>query len=219
MSDDTERNAGIVEILSPVILTFPNLLVPKPFTRNGKAVGEPKYSGNLEMAQDHPQLAALKARAAAVAKAKFPGVSFKDLVFPFTNGDKLADAAKAKKRDREFSRGKVILAARSKFAPSLSVIVNAQITEFDESNRAVAGRHFYSGAEVLARVNFVAYDGVGEGGKPGVTAYLGMVLATGKGKRLTGGASAAEVFKGYVGTASAEDPVGGSAFSDDEIPT
>jgi len=45
-----------------------------------------------------------------------------------------------------------------------------------------------------------------------VTAYLNMVCVTEKGPKLAGGGqSASEVFKGYIGTTSQEDPTGGEA--------
>jgi hypothetical protein len=72
---------------------------------------------------------------------------------------------------------------------------------------------FYFGVEVLPQFNFVAYDGVGNN-LDGVTAYLNMVFTTNKGKRLSGGASAAETFKGYAGHTSTEDPTAGGG---DEI--
>ena len=75
-------------------------------------------------------------------------------------------------------------------------------------------KKFFFGAEVYAQVNLVAYKGVGAN-PDGVTAYLNMVVATGKGTRITSAKSASEVFSGYAGRVSDEDPTAGG---DDEIP-
>jgi hypothetical protein len=212
MSDDNE---GVISITKPVILTFPNLdearAVKGP---NGKPSGEPKFSANFEIEADHEDLAALKARAVAVAKAKWPGRDLKELAFPFSSGDKLADKAAAKKKDREFSRGKAVLVSRSKFQPNLSVVEGGKIVEIDGNDKGKVKKLFYSGVRVLAQFNFTAYDGVGAN-PDGVTAYLNKVLSLNQGTRLTGGASSAEVFKDYIGAATDYDPTEGL---DDEIP-
>lgn len=211
-----QANEGTINVANSTVMTFPNLLEPKAVTINGKTSGDPKYSVNLEFDPASPDLAACKAKAAAVARAKWPGVEFNTLAFPFTAGDKLADKAKAKGKDREFSRGKVVLTARSKYQPRLSVIENGKIRDLEgDAIKAMGRTAFFSGAEVLAQVNFVAYDAVGNN-PPGVAAYINMVVSTQKGTKLTGGASAAEVFSGYIGTSSSEDPTGGAGS--EEIP-
>jgi hypothetical protein len=215
---------GIYSLTKPVILAHPNLAVARAFGPKGRESGTPKFSANLVLDRDSDDLKALQALAAQVAKAKWPGRPFKDadpkktIQFPFTNGDKLADKRKAAgKSDGEFQRGKVIIAARSKYAPRLSALQGGKVVDFEDENaRKAALPLFYFGAEVLAQLNLVAYDGVGAN-PDGVCAYLNMVFATGKGKRLSGGVSAAESFKGYAGTASYEDPTGGVDSLDDEI--
>lgn len=206
MADSTE---GYIEINKPVMTSFPQLFEAKAVMRKGKPTGEPKFSANFEFhpVNDKAELDALKAKAAAVAKAKWPGRDLKELAFPFTSGDKLAEKAKAKGKDRDFSKGKVVLTARSKYEPRLSVIENGKLVDYEGDRRPTCKSKFYSGVEVLFQVNFQAYDAVDEDGKAGVTAYLNMVVSLNKGKKLAGGgSSAAEVFKGYVGVASAEDP-------------
>lgn len=213
----SEAKEGTVETTVPVILTFPNLDEARAVkNKAGKASGDPKFSVNLEFDADSADLAAMKAEAVKVARAKWPGVDVKTLKFPFTSGTVLADKAKDKGKDREFSRGKAVLTARSKYQPRLSTVKGGSAVDIDGDDKALVKKLFYSGCQVLAQVNFQAYDAVNDDGKDGVTAYINMVMSLNKGTRLTGGASAAEVFKGYIGTSSAEDPTGGELM-DDEI--
>ena len=215
MSEDKDQ--GIYNLTSPVQSVFPNLIEPRAVGPKGKEQGKPKYSLNFVFDPDSEDLAKLKSLAAKLAKAKWPSRDLKELRFPFSNGDKLADKQKAKGKDAEFYRGKVVLVSRSQYEPRLSVIQNGGITDLEGDARVAAKGKFYHGVEVLAQVNLVAYDGVGEDGKDGVTAYLNMVLSTNKGDKLSGGASAAEVFSGYAGVSTTEDPTEGSDL-DDEIP-
>lgn len=212
----SEQNEGVFSLSEPQTLTFPNLLEAKAVQVKGKPSGEPKYSSNFEFEPASADLAAAKAKAVAVARAKWPGRDLKELSFPFTDGNKLADKAKAKDKDREFSRGKVVVTARSKYQPRLSVVEGGKIVDLEGDAIKARSRVFYSGVQALAQFNFVAYDGVGAN-PDGVTAYLNMVVSLNKGKKLAGGASASEVFKGYIGTASNEDPTAGDGL-DDEIP-
>lgn len=207
---------GIYTLTSPAILLFANLLEPKPFIKNGKQQGEPKYSASLVFTAEHPDLKAMKEKAASLARTKWPDKPFSELAFPFSNGEKQADKRKAKgKDDGEFLRGQVVLKSSSKYEPRLSVLIGGRIVDLEtEALKALHKKLFYNGVEVLGQLNFVAYDPIGENAKGGVTAYLNMVLSTGKGKRLSGGATASEVFKGYVGSVSAEDPTGGDNLDD-----
>lgn len=216
---ETTQQPGQVNLTKPVVATFLNLAEPKSVMRNGKPTGEPKYSINLEFPADHPDLVPLKAKAVEMAQAKWPGADLKTLAFPFANGNKLADDAAAKGKDREFSRGKAVLAARSKYQPRLSVLDGGKIRDLtdDTAIKAAMRDAFYSGVEVLAQVNFVAYDPVGNN-PAGVACYINMVLSTKRGAKLTsGGASAAEVFKDYIGTTSDEDPTGGAGTGLDDL--
>lgn len=240
MSTTDEKNAGLFQINQPTVSTFPNLLEAKAVQRNGKATGEPKFSLNIEIdPETQPDLKrAIQAKALEIARAKWPGRDFAKeaaktytdqdgsvqkklptFVFPWSNGTELADNAKAKGKDREFSRGKLVLTARSKFQPGLSAIVGGKLVEYGDTVPVASSKaYFYSGVEVLVEVNFQAYDGVGETGADGVTAYLNKVLSTNKGKKLaSGGASAAETFSGYLGSISNVDPTAGADL-DDEIP-
>lgn len=226
------KTDGIFNLTQPVIMAFPQLFEAKAFKENGKEKGEPKYSANLVFPGDSEDLKGLKTLAAKLARAKWPdkpfslttqeGVKIPQIIFPFTSGEILADTRKKKgKDDGEYMRGKVVIAVRSKYEPRLSYLQNGKIVECegDMAKTAAKGK-FYPGVEVLAQLNLVPYDAVGSNGKPGVTTYLNMVLSTGKGTRLSGGQTASEAFKGYVGGMSAEDPTAPGAGADmsDEIP-
>jgi len=90
---------------------------------------------------------------------------------------------------------------------------NGRIVEYEtDVAKAAARSKFYFGVDALALFSFSSHE-VGSN-KPGVNAYLNMVLTTGKGERIAGGKSAAEVFKGYQGSYSAEDPTGGLDVED-----
>jgi hypothetical protein len=212
----SDVHPGLYEMTAPATGTFPNLIVPKPVKLNGKETGDPKYSLNIEMAPDHPDLPIMKAKAVAVARAKWPGIDLASIDFPFTDGNKLADKAKAKGKDREFSRGKAVLTSRSQFPAKLTAVVNGQPVDYSEDALVNARPYFYNGVDVLARVKFQAYDAVGNG-RPGVTAYLDTVVSLNRGKKLSGGQTGSETFKGYIGLMSKEDPTAGQAL-DDEIP-
>lgn len=219
------QELNLFQLTTPILMSFPQLLEPQKVKRGGKETGEAKYSANFEFdTTDEAQaecLKALKSEMARVAKAKWPGVDLSTLKFPLSNGDKLADKAKAKTppRDREWSRGKTVLVARSKFQPNTSVILNGKPVDLDEDTLKANKKAFYTGVMALAEVNIVAYDAIEDGDKAGITCYLQAVLSLNKGKRLTGSAKpASETFRGYIGTASAEDPTVGADDLDDEIP-
>src|SRR5208337_2356938 len=110
----------------------------------GKESGEAKFSANFVLDLNHPDLKPMQAVAAEVAKAKWPGRPFKNekdptrnLKFPFSAGDRLADRRKDKsgKDDGEYQRGKVIIAARSKYEPKLSGVQNGKVVDFEGDAR------------------------------------------------------------------------------------
>lgn len=209
-----EKVDGLFNLTKPVIMSHPNLFEARAFGKKGKESGTPKFSANLVFPPDSEDLKGLKALAVKQARAKWPGRDLKELKFPFVNGNNLADKRKADgKEDGEFNRGQVIVAGRSKFEPRLAGIENGKVTDYEDAARVAAKGKFYFGVEVLAQLNIVPYDGVGSN-PDGVTCYVNMILSTGKGKRLGGGQSAAEAFKGYMGSSSHEDPTGGAGLDD-----
>lgn len=211
----SEENEGRIKNTVPEVMSFPNLDEPRAVKRNGKETGKKKYSVNLELDPDSDTLKAFKAMAVSVARARWPGVDLATLKFPFTGGDKLADKAKERGKDREFSRGKVVFTARTEFQPNLSTLKGGKIVDLDGEDKGQIKKLFYNGTKVLAEFQFKAYDAVQEDGKPGVNAYVNKVLSLNQGTRLTGGASSEEAFKAYIGSVSDYDPTDGL---DDEIP-
>jgi Protein of unknown function (DUF2815) len=205
---EVQKSDGIFNLTMPVVMTFPALFEAKAFKKAGKETGEPKFKASFVFSKDSDDLKALKTLAAKLARAKWPDKPFSELLFPFANGNAQADARKAKgKDDSEHLRGMVVMTARSKYEPRLAYIEKGKIIDLETDTAKLAAKgKFYAGVEVLAQVNLVAYDGVGSN-KSGVTAYLNMVLSTNKGDRLSGGQSASEAFRGYVGAVSAEDPM------------
>lgn len=218
---------GIFDITSPVVSSFPVLLEAKAFVKDGKPQGDPKFSLNLNFENESAELKAIKEKAAKIARAANPGVPFflttqegvklPQIILPWQSGDKLADVRKAKKGkdDGDFQRGKTVIVCRSKYQPRLAYIENGKIVELETVVAQQAHKSkFYHGVKVLAQINLVAYPAIGDRGLPGVSAYLNMVLSTNQGPKLLGGQSVSEAFKGYVGSISAENPMGPGADDD-----
>ena len=204
MSDERTSQKGLYTFTSPVVMVFPNLFKPRSFTKNA-AANDAKYDAKFLFEEISPDLKSMKQVILEVAEAKWPGRNKKELHYPFASGTKQADDAKAKGKDLDFMRGKVVLTARSQFAPRLSAVENGSLVEYlDENLRAAAAPKFYNGVQVLAQVNFASYESAGFG--DGITAYLRMVLSFNRGDRIGSGASAAEVFSSYIGHLSTEDP-------------
>jgi len=222
---------GLYQVNHAATLAFPILFDPKSFKGpNGKDKGDPKYSATFVLKNDHPDLQGLKAKVVEVAKAKWPG---RDVIadmkagaikLPFSAGEKLIEkrVAKLKAAGKEddgkgkFQEGSTVFKAKSDYPPGLGVVANGQIVEVTQDNKAVHRAAFYFGVQCLFRLNFSAYDGVDEG-KPGVTAYLDMVLSLNKGDRLAGRQSAADIFKGVAGLISTEDPTAGEELADESV--
>lgn len=209
-----QAEPAIYNLTEPVVMAYPNLHTARAFGKKGKESGEPKYSANFIFKPDSTDLAELKKLAVKVARERWPDRELKELKFPFSSGDKLNERrVKQGKKAEDYAAGMVVVAARSKYEPRLSGIENGKMVDYEGDARIAAKPKFYPGVLVLAQFNFVAYDGVGAN-PDGVTAYLNMVFSTGKGKKLAGGSSAAETFKGYAGTSTTEDPTGGNDFDD-----
>lgn len=204
-----------------VRMPFSNLFEPKPVGKRGKAKGTPKYSSTFLVSPDSPDLAAMKAKAIAVAKAKWPNRDLKELKFPWELGDKriAKEQAQATKegrapRDNSFMAGQLAVTARSLYAPQLAVLSGGVIAEYQDDKRPLAKQKIYNGCYVVAQINFAAYDGqqdedTGAGNPDGVNAYLDMVMKVKEGDRI-GGANISNTFKSYVGTVTDEDPTAGA---------
>lgn len=219
-----EYEARRYKLIKPQLASFLNLDEPRKVKRNGKEVGEAKYSLNIELLPDSEDLKAIRAKIVAQARAKWPSLNVGEaiksgaLVVPLEDGDKIADKQKAKGKAREWSRGRQVLTARTQNAPGIGIITGGTIVQLDSKAEVVARKaaFFYTGVDVLAELDFVAYDAVDDAGKPGVTCYLNSVVSLGKGEKLIKGRDLKEAFSGYVGLDSAEDPTGGAAAGGDD---
>ncbi len=193
-------------ILEQATAVWPNLFEPKAFKRNGKEQGEPKYGITFLLTQDHPDLPALKKKAIAVAKEKWPGADVKSLKFPFLSGASQKKKAEANGKNGDFYDDMVVLKSSTKYPPSILDGRN------DPPTDVVDQKLVQSGSKVAAEINFVAYDG--NDGKDGVTAYINTVVYVSKGTRIAG-RDAAAAFRGISGQSSSEDPTGGLGMDDD----
>lgn len=250
MAEEFKRKPGTERFttLEPVVMAYPHVIKPKAFKRDGKEQGKPRFTANLLFKPDSEELKAIKALWAKIIEEKWPGRLAKEakerkaaaaaglpvpgghLRLPFSVGDKLADENAAEGKPKEFYRGFIMIPvhADEEHPPRLCGFVNGAMTNYDEEAVKLYAKQFYHGVEVLTQLNFVAYIGAGKGetkSPDGVTAYLNMVLSTNKGKKLPGGGTGpnpADVFKGYRGNASTEDPTAGQfdtgGDEDDGIP-
>ena len=220
MAQEIDYAARVVKITKPVLTSFMNLDEPKRVSKSPKE--EPKYSASFEIEPDSADLTAIKNKIVAVAQAQWPGKNIGELInsgaliTPLHSGDAEAEKAIGKGKKREWSRGLKILNARTQKAPNVGIIRDGQILEnlSAEQIKALKKDYFYTGVKCFGQVSMVAYEAVGDGGKPGVTAYLDIILSTGKGEKLiSGGPSATEAFSGYIGLESDEDPTAGASTS------
>lgn len=222
---------GLYSTVQPCIMAFPSVIAARAFKRAGKEKGEPKFGGTFILDPTGEDLKGMKTLTVNLSKAKWPGLNLGEALktgefkWPFKSGNaeierrkvKLQKAGKDYTGDLDFVKDKIVLKASSKYQPGLAIINAGKIVDLDGAAIAANANKFYFGVHVLAQFNFVPYDAVGEDGKDGVTAYLQKVLSLNKGEKLSsGGQSAAETFKGYVGQTTTEDPTAGNL--DDDIP-
>lgn len=229
MTDKTKPNNGYT-FTTAVRAPFSDLITPVKMKRtiNGqiKEVGDPKYWLTVLLPNDGPDLAAIKALMVRIAKETWPGRKLSELKFPISSGEEAAKAATAKGKDGAFYNGNSVLKTSSgqDKPPSLAVLDGKTITELHGQQRDIIGKQkFYRGCMVVPSIWLSAYKSTAEGGigeSSGITCYISSVLWAADGARI-GGGSAAETFRSYAGSVSAEDPTAGSAGAsemDDEIP-
>lgn len=221
-------NLITVKMTTPGILTYSHIAEASAVkAKDGKPKGEPKFDANVEVLPVHPDVATIKAALAQAAAQAFPGQDFASIQFPLKSGDALADAAirNAQEKDpgkdvgdpREFSRGKVVLIARSNFRPALAAIVNGKVVDIDKDDLQSMKTYFYPGCEVFATFSFNTYEPpLG----PGVNAYLDELFSLNRGAKLkiASTRSAADSFRGYVGLPSAYSPTTGAGGGSQDIP-
>lgn len=227
-----KKSAGRFEFNEPIPAANVNLLEARAFKgKDGKPKGDPKYGVTLVFDPNSEDLKAAKSLAVQIAKEAFPSLALKDIHFPFKLGN--AENAKRIKKSLkalDWQADRVVLGVRSKDQPRMAGVIGGRIVDFDSAEQITANsRLFYNGVKVCAQVNFATYgeaEAVGDednDAKPGVTAYLNLVMSTGTGTRISGATSASEAFRGYAGKMSATDPTDGVAgdgvaAGDDEIP-
>ena len=223
MANVTERTE--FQSLKPWLGSFLNLDAPRTVSQSANE--KAKFSANFET-DDASEIARFKAEIARVAREKWPNLDIGAAIqagrlqVPLSDGDKLADKAKAKseasgkQRLREWSRGKQVLIARSEFFPAVTIIENGEVVTLDDEAAAkrVRNKYFFTGVSVLFAVCFNPYEGVGANGLPGVNAYLAAVESTGAGTPLIARRDPAERFQAYRGIASQEDPTQAPASAD-----
>lgn len=218
-----------------VPVAFADIIAPRAFKKKGQEKGDPKYAGTFVFDADDAELKTLQSEVAKLLQANnTTGKKLKpgrlteeqerlqthvEVKVPWMDGTKYADGQKAKGKDAEWARGKILVKATSKYQPALGAIVDGKPIDIagTPEGMAIAKKYFYSGAYVVPSVALHYYTGDAE--KPnGVSLYFNGVLFVKHGARLGGQRSAAETFKGYIGTISQEDPTGGEAEDlDDEI--
>lgn len=230
------------QMTKPAPVIWAHVVTPRPERRlkNGETV-EPAYQASWLFPPDHPDLPTIRSiLAKAIAgydadsvKAKIEAnkaagrAPYDDLKFPLTNGDKTADRGKATDKDREFCRGMAILQGKSNVVikagpkkgqplspPRLVVLQNGKYIRYQDDERPLAKRFFYSGVLAIGTFGFVPYAGMGGG----VSAYLNEILSLNVGEKIATGVDdeakygSPDTYKGYVGHVSAVNPL------DDEIP-
>jgi len=188
-------------------LAYLNLFEPKAYMRNGKAMGEPKFSLMMLFARN--EIEELKTLALKAARAEWPGAKATDVSWPFKNGDTEADRLIAKGKTEaqvEFMRGHILVKASSKYAPEV----------VDANRKPIVSKDaVWSGCYGHVAGVFNPYQS--DDGKFGVGLYFDKVLVSRKGDRIAGGGrSAADVFAGVKGGTSNVDPTAG--LDDDDIP-
>lgn len=235
----TEKRDTRFTATNPKILMFPHLHEAVFMQLGaGRTSKDKSFSASFVIEPTDPDLEGMRRLILSIAKDAFPAefgraleavlrgekraLTSADLAalmqllapsldFPITSGDAKADARQAKgKSDGEFMRGKFVLKASSgeQYPPALGGIENGRAVDYDTAEKlAMSKPKFFFGAEVFFQVSFRDYR-VGNN-KPGIKAYLSKVFATGKGTKLTSGASAAETFSGYMGQLSGVDPTAG----------
>lgn len=234
-------------------MSFPHLIVPKPYMENGVKKGEPRFQ--LDMIFEVADLAKFRAEdgngqlveidvkklAVNLAREQWPAGnppdkggdmtlqdSFKAAFldgagnptksWPFREGDKMADALKAKNKDGEFLRGKVVIAAKSyeNVKPILSYYdatakATKQLSRISDVDMAKAKEMFnggnYAGAELSMRASCV-------GGVHYISFYINAVRFLAEGEKF-GGKGMMDRFDGVYGGEAAHDPTAGM---NEEIP-
>ncbi len=220
MADLTKQY--VMTVPAPFVWNY--LITPKPertVTKPGRApiVFKAAYEATILFAPDHPDWVNIRALLRSAHSALPAGASEK---FPVDDGTKIADEAKAKNKDREWARGKILFNPHSNvkkqdgsalMPPRLVALLNGKYVTYGtaEQPRELATPYFYSGVLGIGTFMIDGYEGMGGG----VTAYLNEVLSLNTGERIAGGPDAEEKygpatdFSKYTGHVSSIDPTAG----------
>ncbi len=200
------------QMTKPAPIVYAHVVTPRPASAKLQNK-EPRYEATFLLTPDHPDFKPIEAAMIAAAKGKFGSTDGRK--FPLQRGDKLADEAAAKDRDREWARGKVLLATHANTTkrdgsalnpPRLVVVLNGKYVRFtDEPERSLARQYFYSGVQAVGTFSFVPYEGMGGG----VSCYLNEILSLNVGEKINTGVDDETKYGAptqYIGKLSSTDP-------------
>lgn len=226
-------------LLTPMFrMSFPQLIEAKPYIKNGKPQGDPKYS--VTMIFDPADLTKFKAQdpndpnklidvdanlvVAELARAEWEGIKLKDRTvdggmadsWPITSGDVYAAKQEAKGKPGKAYVGKKLITAKTgvEYPPTLRVVQNGKVVSLNrafDKDMTLAKSVFTGGYYAMAEVTLSPSEVDGERYVP---FYLNGIRFVKEGERF-GGQSLMDRFGGTEGGATAEDPTKGM---DDEIP-
>lgn len=228
-----------ITIITPEFrLSFPTLIIPKPFRdKQGKEKGDPYYS--LEMLfdpedmksfkrwdEDSQELIDVDVAKVCVEAAKFawPGINVKEEFrvgtnWPIHDGDKHADLKEQQgKKNVDHYRETKLIKAKTKqdYPPRLYIVENGkrvQLSQAMESDANRAKQFFTGGSYAYAELNC---KGTESGINKYISFYVNSVVFTRKGDQI-GGSSLMDRFEGYKSQSTDYDPTSGM-YGDDEIP-
>lgn len=161
-------------VLKKVVLSFPELFAAKAF-----GDGDPKYSATLLIDKGSENDKIIKDAIDAVLKEKF-GTKAESIAKQIANNSQRCCYGDGDEKEEYAGyAGRMALRVSSKFAPT--------VVDMDKSPLTQADGKMYSGANVVAIVNFYAYDN--KFGK-GVGCGISGIQFAGHGDALGGGVKA-----------------------------
>lgn len=212
------KNPPCLALTPPAkLLIFDPLTEKKPFIdpKTKKEKGDPKYRATFIIPKS-ADVSAIQAQLRAAAAAKNSSVPYDKWKKPVKDGNKLIEKAVARGKSEgslAYYKDCWVIECKSEFKPDLSI---ARAGKPEPVPDEAAGTIFYSGAAVIAELNFVAHEIENSDDEPSryISAYHNFVLKIGEGERF-GRKSREEVFKGVMGGVSKENPLedeGGEDF-------
>lgn len=204
------KNPPCLALTPPAKLLIFNPVTEKvPFIdpKTKKEKGAPKYRATFIIPKSE-NLDAIKAQLTAAAAAKNASVPYYKWKKPVKDGNKLIEKAVARGKSEgslAYYKDCWVIECKSGFKPDLSIARGGKAEPVPDE---AAGQVFYSGALVIAELNFVANEIEGSEDEPAryISAYHNFILKIGDGERF-GRKSRDEVFKGVMGGQSTENPM------------